>query len=212
MARKMKAARPAAAKGKKKPPSRNALTAQDLAVAGAFIGSIVFALAAFANSVTPLDDSFVLWPLAIGAVVGALIGVAAHRWKPFESYGFVVGVLAFSGAATAVGLVLALNRPLDRAHVQHNFITVINKYQLGSGTHSSYHLEVAGFVKKRLTVEEAIYNGVSAKEQVDVLIRPGFFGYRYLERVQLVSIKLPEGQSLPAVPPPMPLDDLPGKK
>ncbi len=198
-------------KGKSKVPSRNALTAQDLVVAGVFLGSIVFSLVSFSRSVTPLDETFVIWPLAIGAVAGGLIGWIAHKWKPFESAGFVVGVLAFSGAALAIGLVLALNRPLDRTPPKHNFVKVVNRYQIGSGSRATYHLEVEGFTLKRLDVEEAVYNGTINGGQVDILTRPGFFGYPYLERIQLVSLNLPADQNLPAVPPPIPMDDMPGK-
>lgn len=211
MARLTQKTKSARSKGKSKAPSRNALTAQDLAVAGVFIGSIVFALVAFSRSVTPMDETFVIWPLAIGAVAGALLGWAAHRWKPFESAGFVVGVTAFSGAALAIGLVLALNRPLDHAPAKHNFVQVVNRYQIGSGSHATYHIEVEGFPMKRLDVDEAIYNGTVNGGQVDILTRPGFFGFRYLERIQLVSLNLPADGSLPAVPPPIPVDDLPGK-
>ena len=212
MARLTQKYKSARGKGKSKAPSRNALTAQDLVVAGAFIGSVLFAIASFSRSVTPLDETFVIWPLAIGAVAGALIGWAAHKWKPFESAGFVVGVMAFSGAALAIGLVLALNRPLDRTPPQHNFVKVVHRYQIGSGTHATYHLEVEGFTLKRLDVDEAIYSGTVDGGQVDILTRPGFFGYRYLERIQLVSLNLNSGQGLPAVPPPIPVDDLPGKR
>jgi len=211
MARLTQKTKSARGKGKSKAPSRNALTPQDLVVAGAFIGSVVFALVSFSRSVTPLDETFVIWPLAIGAVAGGLIGWAAHKWKPFESAGFVVGVMAFSGAVLAIGLVLALNRPLDRTPPKHNFVKVVHRYQIGSGSHASYHLEVEGFSLKRLDVDEGIYNGTVDGGQVDILTRPGFFGFRYLERIQLVSLNLRDTQALPAVPPPIPLDGLPGK-
>ena len=212
MARLTQKSKGARDKRKSTTPSRNALTPQDLVVAGAFLGSIIFALVSFSRSVTPLDETFVVWPLAIGAVAGGLIGWAAHKWKPFESPGFVVGVLAFSGAVLAIGLVLALNRPLDRTPPKHHFVTVVNRYQIGSGSHATYHLEVDGFTLKRLDVDEAVFNGTVNGGQVDILTRPGFFGYPYLERIQLVSLNLPADQSLPAVPPPIPVDDLTGGK
>ena len=199
-------------KGKSKAPSRNALTPQDLVVTLLFIGSIAFALASFSNAVKPMDDTFVLWPMAIGAVAGAVLAVIAHRFKPFETVGFVIGVMAFSGAALGIGAVLALNRPLDRSPVKHHMVSVVHKYQIGDGEHATYHLELAGFPLNRLDVEEEIFSGTRDGGTVDLLTREGFFGYRYLERVQLVKLELRDTQNLPDVPPAIPVDDLPGGK
>jgi|GEM_PF-942157 len=205
------AAKATAAKG-------GALTGSDLAVAGVFLSGVVVALVAFSTAVHPLNDWFIIMPALIGAAVGAVAAVILHRIKRQESFLFVVAVVAFSAALWAVGVTLALNRPLDRSPVKHHFVPVVNKYERGSGRNAEYYLEVDGFTedgvtRRHLQVPEDVHTGVSAGGRVDVLTRSGFFGYTYLEQVQLVGLDLPpaDKEPLPVIPPTIPVDGLPGR-
>jgi hypothetical protein len=203
------AAKATAAKG-------GALTASDLAVAGVFIGGVVFSLVAFSTAVHPMNELFVIRPALIGLAVGAVAAVVLHRIKRQESFWFVLAVVAFSGALWGIGVTLALNRPLDPSAYKHHFVDVVNKYERGSGRNAEFHLEVAGLTEggvtlRHIQVPEDVYNGVSPGGRVDALTRGGFFGYAYLEQVQLVGLDLPpaEGEKLPAVPPTIPVDGVP---
>lgn len=194
------------AKGK-----RDSLTGMDLAVAGSFVATGVFCLVAFSTSVTPLNDGFVIWPIAAGAALGALTAAIVHRFKPFESFFFVMMILIFSGAALATGLVLTLNRPLDRSAVKNNFVSVVNKYEWGTGKNAQYFLEVSDFPLQRLEVEEQVYHGCPRNGKILLQTRQGFFGFPYLERVQLISLDIPQNQTVPDVLPGLPMGDVPPK-
>jgi len=205
MAKKFKVAKgssgksPSSGKGK-----RDALTGTDLAVAGSFVAAGVFCLVAFSTAKTPLIDSFIIWPVAVGAALGALATALVHRVKPFESFFFVMMVLIFSGAALATGLVLSLNRPLDRSPLKNNFVPVINKYEWGTGKNAEYFLEVSDFPLKRIEVEESVYSGCPKNGQILLQTRNGFFGFPYLERVQLISLDIPQNQPVQEVLPGLP--------
>ncbi|HOB54271.1 MAG TPA: hypothetical protein PK176_14640 [Acidobacteriota bacterium] len=195
-----------------------ALTGSDLAVAGVFLSGVIVALVAFSTAVHPLNEWFIVKPALVGMAIGAVAAVILHRIKRQESFFFVLAVVAFSMALWAVGVTLALNRPLDRSPIKHHFISVINKYERGSGRNAEYFLEVDGFTEggvtlRHLQVPEDVHTGVAAGGRVDVLTRNGFFGLTYLEQVQLVGLDLPavDEQKLPAVPPTIPVDGLPGK-
>lgn len=207
MGKKIRTTRPGA--GKKGKNSQ--LTPSDLAITGGFVGSIILCLVAFSNAVHPLNDTFILWPALIGGVAGLLFGLLLQRLVGFESAVFVALVMAASGALLAIGLVLALNRPLDRSVPDHHVVKVVNKFDRGGSRNQKYFLEVQGFVLKRLEVEDLVYNGCAQGGRVDILTRRGFFGFPYLDRVQLISLDLPTSEKLPDVMPAIPLPGTPLK-
>jgi hypothetical protein len=185
------------------------LTKMDLAITALFIGSIVFCVAAFATAHQPMDEYFFLWPLGIGAAAGAVIGLVVWLITKYESVGFMIGIMAFSGALMGVAFVLSFNRPWDDSPPRRQTLEVVFKYQQGSGKNSTFNVEVKDFEMKQLEVEETVYNQVENNGSIDLLIRDGYFGFPYLERIEATGLVVPEGQDMPEVEPLLPVEDLP---
>jgi len=106
MAKKQKKPVPRSSKKKKSSGGKEQLTKMDMVIAGLFIGSIIYCVAAFSTALHPLNELFIIWPLIIGAVAGALVGLVIYLITKFESMAFMVGVLAISGALVSVAFVL----------------------------------------------------------------------------------------------------------
>jgi len=187
------------------------LTKMDLVITGLFIGSIIYCVAAFATAHQPMDEYFFLWPLGIGAVAGAVIGLIVYLITRYESVWFMIGIMAFSGALMAVAFVLSFNRPWDDSSPQRQTLDVVFKYQQGSGKNSAYYVEVQDFDPKQLEVEETVYNQVENNGTIDLIIRDGYFGFPYLERIEATGIVVPDDQDLPAVQPLLPVPDVPAE-
>ncbi|MBN2431783.1 MAG: hypothetical protein JXQ27_09920 [Acidobacteria bacterium] len=185
------------------------LTKMDLAITGLFIGSIIFCVAAFATAHQPFDEYFFLWPLGIGAVGGAITGLIVYLITRYESLWFMIGIMAFSGALIAVAFVLSFNRPWDKSALRRQTLDVVFKYKQGSGKKSVYYVEVKDFDPKQLEVEETVYNQLENNGTVDLIIRDGYFGFPYLERIEAAGIVVPEDEDLPEVQPLLPVPDLP---
>ena len=197
---------PAAPSGKR----GNALTASDLVIAGLFIGSVIFCVAAFATAVSPIQETFMLWPALIGGALGAGVGALYYWLSRKETLGFMAGLGLVVGALLAVGLVLALNRPLDRSPEEVHSLPVLNRYNRGTELKPHYCIEVDDYPvvggRRHLSVEVGVYDAVSPGGQLEVVTRRGFFGFPYQERVQL----RPEDLLRPAGSPPdaLPATDL----
>ncbi len=200
-------------RGSKKSPStskKNQLTPLDLVIAATFIGSVIFSLVAFSTATHPLNDLFVVWPAIIGAAIGLVLGVFLYKLTNFESLAFMLGVMVLAGALLGISLVLTFNRSLDESPPVHHFVTVEYKFDQGNIRNRRYFLDVKDFQTRRIKVEEDVYNGTTVGEKVDVITRQGFFGYPYLDKVQLVSLDLHDAEQLPKVAPTIPIGKEPG--
>lgn len=170
--------------------SPNQLTAMDFVLVAVLVGSIAGFLIAYATARVPLDGSYLIYPMLIGAAVGILAGLLINLIKRQESPVFLVGLMAVCGALLAGAAVTSLNRPLDRSEPRSTILKIFNKYEQGRGKQAKYFLEVEAFTPSHLRVEEKIYRGVKIGGTVELLLRQGFFGYAYLEQVQLVKLDL----------------------
>lgn len=175
--------------GKKRGASQS-LGAMDIVVAALFIGGLIFAVAAFSNSVHPMKDSFIYWPLALGGGIGLVAGFIVWKVTHFESVIFMMVVMLLGGASIAAGIVLAFNRPLDRSRGEIRNLQVVYKYAIGAEPDQEYYVEVDDaekFPVKKIRVQKDVYQAIPPLDQpgdhrVAVQVRPGFFGFPYIER------------------------------
>lgn len=163
------------------------LSLLDIAVAITFLGSLVLCVIAFSTAKHPISESFVIAPTVIGLLVGAATGLSIWKISKFESMTFLLVVTAIMGAAVAVGVVLAFNRPFDRSTLTTHIVKVVTKYDQGSDDSRVYYLEVENFPLKHILIDSDVYNGVKPGETVELGTRKGFFGFPYLDRVSLVK-------------------------
>lgn len=191
----------------KKDHDRKALNAMDIVIAAMFVGGLIFAIVAFSMARLPLKDSFVLWPLCIGGAVGAVAGLVTWKITHFESMAFMAVVMLLGGASISIGTVLALNRPLDRSQGEVRKLKVAYRHSSGTDEHKKYFADIdpdEKFPVKTIEVEKEVYDSLTpdtpGDDFVRVRIRPGFFGFAYLEEV-LQAEAAPKGETPKFQPP-----------
>lgn len=155
----------------------------DWVIALVFIVCVVFLLLAYRFSILPMKEDFALVPASAGAVFGLAAGFAVAHLLRHSSPFQVAGVLALGFACLAPGLILALNRPLDRSELRHHSCRVLNRFEWGNSENRTHFLEVEGFPVRRVVVELPVYEKSPVGSTVDIQTRSGFFGLEYLEGV-----------------------------